>query len=96
MIDIDEYTDVVYYLNDVNEDLYLNGIKHINIHNEVRFGDYPFIIKYGRWIIKNTDLNMFNDMIQDKIMENKYHQDDTKDEICFILQQRKNKYHPIY
>lgn len=97
MLNLEDCTNVIDYLNDINENFQKNGIKHINIHKLVEFKDYPFLIRIkslNEWIIKNSDVKDFNILIQDKVLNNKNYDDETKDEICIILQQLIDKYQP--
>ena len=96
----EEYVDVVDFINEVNKriNLYNSNKTKINIHKYVIFEDYPFLVRcsnsrYGYvWYINKCNLIIFNEMIQDVIMNNKNIQDEYKDNICLALQLMKNDY----
>jgi hypothetical protein len=85
----DKHTDVVTFLNIANG---IIKLRDFDINDHLTFNDYPFIFRFGKriWLINNSDLNTFIDIIQDKIMEYNRIDDKVKDRICLDLQLWKN------
>jgi hypothetical protein len=84
----EEYIDVIYYLNEINRNVNKSYPCQFNIHKYVIFSDYPFLerVRCLGWVVNICNLNVFNTLIQDEIMNDKYMSYEKKDIICLELQ----------